>query len=154
MHGPEHHMIVPCVLLTAYKNCGGEIDLGKALDEAVKRGKNVPGGACGYWGACGAAVSTGIYMSIVTGSGPLNGDAWPVPMKLVAKCLEDIAACGGPRCCKRTCRLAIKRAAEFTKETLGVEMPVSDVKCGYFTKNRECIHSACPFFPDNRLQRI
>ena len=27
MHGPEHHIIVPCVLLTAYKNCGGNIDL-------------------------------------------------------------------------------------------------------------------------------
>ena len=25
MHGPEHHAIVPCVLLTAYRNCGGTL---------------------------------------------------------------------------------------------------------------------------------
>ena len=32
MHGPEHHCIVPCVLLTAYKNNGGDIDLRECLD--------------------------------------------------------------------------------------------------------------------------
>ena len=48
MHGPEHHAIVPCVLLTAYHNCGGGNDLKADLAAALKRGKQVPGGACGY----------------------------------------------------------------------------------------------------------
>ena len=47
LHGPEHHVIVPCVLLTAYRNNGGELDLEKSLYEAIKRAKQVPGGACG-----------------------------------------------------------------------------------------------------------
>ena len=63
MHGPEHHTMVGSALLTAYKNAGGDIDLKTALYEMQKRGKQVPGGSCGFWGACGAGVSTGMYVS-------------------------------------------------------------------------------------------
>ena len=56
MHGPEHHVMVGCALLTAYKNAGGKIDLHSALTEMMRRGKSVPGGACGFWGACGAGL--------------------------------------------------------------------------------------------------
>ncbi|MBO4213982.1 MAG: SAM-dependent methyltransferase, partial [Lachnospiraceae bacterium] len=50
MHGPEHHVMVGAALLTAYKNAGGDIELDSALSEMTNRGKNVPGGACGFWG--------------------------------------------------------------------------------------------------------
>ena len=50
MHGPEHHVMVGAALLTAYKNAGGDIDLPDALGEMMRRGKSVPGGACGFWG--------------------------------------------------------------------------------------------------------
>lgn len=59
MHGPEHHVMVGSALLTAYKNAGGDIDLEAALPEMFSRGKSVPGGACGFWGACGAASAPG-----------------------------------------------------------------------------------------------
>ena len=58
-HGPEHHVMVGAALLTAYKNAGGDIDLAKSLSEMYSRGKQVPGGACGFWGACGAGISAG-----------------------------------------------------------------------------------------------
>ena len=147
MHGPEHHVIVPCVLLAAYRNNGGEIDLEKALREAVRRASQVPGGACGYWGVCGAAAGAGIYMSILLGSNPVHKEAWPIPQRLVADCLNAIADTGGPRCCKRTGRLAITRAAAFTEEVLGVEMPLGKVACRYFRQNRECLLRGCPYFP-------
>lgn len=66
---------MPCVLLTAYKNCGGDIRLPASLSEAWKRGKKVPGGACGFLGVCGAAAGTGIFISILTGDTPLSGEA-------------------------------------------------------------------------------
>ena len=59
MHGPEHHVMVGAALLAAYKNAGGDIELHQALVEMMNRGKSVPGGACGFWGACGAGISTG-----------------------------------------------------------------------------------------------
>ena len=147
MHGPEHHAIVPCVLLTAYHNCGGALDLKTALSAALKRGKQVPGGTCGYWGVCGAAAGAGIYVSILTGATPLNKDAWPIPQQLVARCLNALAAVGGPRCCKRTSRIAIHEAVRFTAERFGVVMPEQEAKCSYMKFNRECIGKACPYFP-------
>ena len=51
MHGPEHQVMVGASLLTAYRNAGGDIDLDSALAEMMSRGKSVPGGACGFWGA-------------------------------------------------------------------------------------------------------
>lgn len=147
MHGPEHHAIVPCVLLTAWHNCGGEGDLKTMLAAALSRGRQVPGGACGFWGVCGAAAGAGIYMSVLTGSTPLNKEAWPVPMQLVSRCLERIAETGGPRCCKRTGRLCIREAAAFTAERFGVEMPLGEIACTYMKENRECIGRQCPFFP-------
>ena len=47
MHGPEHHAIVPCVLLAACRNCGGSLDLPSALGEALKRGSQVPAAPAG-----------------------------------------------------------------------------------------------------------
>lgn len=71
MHGPEHHVMVGSALLAAYHNAGGEVELEKALKEMYKRGKSVPDGACGFWGVCGAGVSTGMFLSIITKSTPL-----------------------------------------------------------------------------------
>lgn len=147
MHGPEHHAIVPCVLLTAYRNCGGELDLRSALSEALKRGRQVPGGTCGYWGVCGAAAGAGIYFSILTRSTPLAGEVWDLPQRLAARCLNAIAETGGPRCCKRTARQAVHEAVEFTGERLGLTMPETQPVCGYMEKNRECIGARCPYYP-------
>ena len=146
MHGPEHHIIIPCVLLTAYKNCGGDIDLPEALEMAVERGSRVPGGICGNWGVCGAAAGAGIYASIVTGSSPLNPTEWPKPIDLASRCTGSISAHGGPRCCKRTSNLAIREAVGWTRDYMGVELPCGDFICTYSDKNRECIREGCPFY--------
>ena len=147
MHGPEHHAIVPCVLLTAYHNNGGGNDLKTDLSAALKRGRQVPGGACGYWGVCGAAAGAGIYLSVLLDSNPLDREHWPLPQTLVSRCLAANAAIGGPRCCKRTSRTAVREAVKYTAELTGVEMPLSEIRCGYVRENRECIGQACPFFP-------
>ena len=146
MHGPEHHSIVPCVLLAAYRNNGGEIELAPALETAVRRGGQVAGGSCGYWGACGAAVGAGIYASIITGSHPLNKAAWSIPQELTARCLEKIAVTGGPRCCKRTSRIAIETAVRFTGERFGVELPMESSPCTFYENNRECLRGDCPYY--------
>ena len=153
MHGPEHHAIVPCVLLTAYHNNGGELDLDKALSEALRRASQVPGGSCGYWGVCGAAAGAGIYMSVLLGSTPLHRDAWPYPIHTSGECLRAIAALGGPRCCKRTCRTSITKAAELTREWLGVNMPCGEITCRHVAKNRECLGVACPYFPRRQAEK-
>ena len=147
MHGPEHHFLVAAALLSAYKNTGGEIDLETAVNAAVARGKKVPGGFCGMAGNCGAAVSAGIFLSIILKTTPLSAESWALGMKITASCLNAIAEHGGPRCCKRDSYSAILAATAFVKEELGIsfEMP-ENIVCTFSAKNRECLHQACPFF--------
>lgn len=151
MHGPEHHSIVPGVLLAAFRNNGGKIDLDGALELAFERGSQVPGGFCGYWGTCGSAVGAGIYASIVLDGSPLKKETWHIPQMLTGKCLEAIAAVGGPRCCKRVSRLATEVAVEWTKEFLGITMPISRPPCTFFRQNRECLYDNCPFFKSSGM---
>lgn len=148
LHGPEHHVLVGAALLAAYRNCGGPVeDFDRALGAVVFRGKQVPGGACGYWGCCGAAVSAGIFVSAVTGASPLSGEAWGLANRMTSRALEAIGAMGGPRCCKRDAYAAALAAVDFTREQLGVAMEVSFPVCSFFPLNQQCIGRRCPYFP-------
>ncbi len=149
MHGPEHHVMVGASLLTAYKNVGGEIDLPSALSEMYVRGMQVPGGACGFWGACGAGISTGMYMSIITKSMPLAKEAWGLSNQMTGQALTAIGKNGGPRCCKRDSYLAIREAVAFTAERLGIQMKIDEVVCSRSHMNNQCIEGRCPFYVKN-----
>ncbi len=105
------------------------------------RGKKV----CGFWGACGAGVSAGMFVSIVTGSTPLAKDEWGLSNKMTSSALGAIGEVGGPRCCKRDSYISIIKAVEFSKEHLGVEMELGEVKCVHSTQNNQCIKERCPF---------
>ena len=147
MHGPEHHIMAGAALLAAYHNCGGQIDLKEALEEMRSRGSKYPGGACGMWGCCGAAVSTGMFVSIVTKATPLTGKSWRLSNQMTARALGALAELGGPRCCKRNCFTAVKEAVGFAKGNLGVEMELPEqIRCGFSAENKECLKVHCPYF--------
>lgn len=145
MHGPEHHIIVGVSLLTAYKNAGGKINLESALVEMINRGKQVPGGTCGFWGACGGAISSGMFISIITNSTPLKVKEWGLSNLMSAKALTEIGNVGGPRCCKRNSYLAIKNAITFVADNLKVTMEIEPIKCFHSKDNNQCIGKRCPF---------
>lgn len=149
MHGPEHHVMVGAALLTAYKNAGGDIELGQALAEMRNRGKSVPGGACGFWGACGAGISTGMFVSIISGATPLAGEPFALSHSMTSRALKEIGAVGGPRCCKRDSFLSIIAAIDFVKEHFGIEMEKTQIICGHSAKNNQCIGKRCPFIKRN-----
>lgn len=149
MHGPEHHVMVGAALITAYKQAGGEVDLVQALSEIYSRGKEIPGGVCGFWGACGAGISTGIYMSIISKATPLSEEAWRISNQMTSRALAKIGEYGGPRCCKRDSYLAILEAVAFTKEQLGISMDTHKIICSRSNLNNQCIQDKCPFYPKN-----
>lgn len=150
MHGPEHHVMVGAALLAAFRNAGGDIDLEKALLEMYSRGKKVPGGVCGFWGACGAGISTGMYISIVTKATPLAKEEWGLSNQMTSRSLGAIGAVDGPRCCKRDSYLAIIEAVRFTKEKLDVQMELEEIHCIRQKQNNQCIAQRCPFWSGNR----
>jgi hypothetical protein len=145
MHGPEHHVMVGSALLTAYKNAGGKLDLEKALHEMYRRGKAVPGGACGFWGACGAGISAGQFVAIATASTPLAVEPWGLSNQMTSKALGNIGKHGGPRCCKRDSYLAVLSAVDFVATHLGIQMEVEKTVCTRSHQNNQCIGKQCPF---------
>ncbi len=58
LHGPEHHSLVPGIILAAYRNSGGTVTP-EMLQTALRRGKSMAGGACAFLGVCGAAAGVG-----------------------------------------------------------------------------------------------
>lgn len=153
MHGPEHHYLVPAVLSTAFLNKTNEkAKLENLLDECQKRAKNVLGGFCGFYGACGAGVGCGIYTSLIQESGPMNKEEWGLCNLMTSKALENISKYGGPRCCKRDSFTAIETAIDFTKEHLKVDLDkILDLKCNFNSLNKECLNSKCKFYTENEL---
>ena len=152
MHGPEHHAMVGAALLTAYKNAGGEVDLPQALAEMMNRGRQVPGGACGFWGACGAGISTGMFISIITDSSPLMQESFGLSNTMTSESLNKIGEIGGPRCCKRDSYLSLLTAIDFVRDKLGVEMDKHEIVCSHSKDNNQCIGKRCPFSPANHKE--
>lgn len=146
MHGPEHHVMVAASLLTAYFHAGGDIDLSATIDEAIGRGKEVPGGVCGYWGCCGAAISAGIFLSIILHTSPLSHENWGLSNQLTGQCLQRIGEVGGPRCCKRDSFIAIETTIHFVEEHFHIKMQKEKISCHYRQNNRQCLGTRCPFF--------
>ncbi len=147
IHGPEHHVLDGAVLLTAYYNAGGTIDLLKSLEELSKRGTSMPGATCGLWGVCGAVSSIGAALSIMDGTGPLSADgSWGEHMMYTSRALAKLGEVGGPRCCKRDAFLALQEAIAFVNEHYDVALEQSDIKCHYSAQNEQCIKTRCPFY--------
>ncbi len=154
MHGPEHHTLVGIALLTAYYNAGGEIELLKTLKEMMARGLKVPGGTCGFWGSCGAAISTGMFMSIISGATPLTQDSWGQSNLMTAQSLQRIGEIGGPRCCKRNSYLSLQAAANYILETKGVTLKMKPIVCHRSSLNNQCIGNRCPFYPSSKIEKL
>jgi hypothetical protein len=147
MHGPEHHFLVPAVLLTTYYNHQNTPEeKAPKMRTARIRAENVLGGFCGFYGACGAGVGTGIYASVLTGATPLSARDWKLSNLITAESLGEIAEHGGPRCCKRDTFLALQTAVDFTTRNFQVELPITPIECEFSDRNKECLECACPFY--------
>ncbi|HTY82047.1 MAG TPA: DUF5714 domain-containing protein [Dehalococcoidales bacterium] len=146
MHGPEHHAMVPAILVAAAKNAGYPVPDG-AIEKAIERGSKIPGGWCGFYGACGAGVGVGIAVSVLTGATPLTGKTRGLANKATAYALGRMAD-EGARCCKRATRSALDAAVDFFADNLGIRLERGEkVKCVYVKRNKECVGKACAYFP-------
>lgn len=147
MHGPEHHFLVPAVLISAYYNAIGKPMLKEEkLKVALNRAKNIHGGFCGFYGNCGAGVGAGIFISVILNATPLSVREWKLANLITAECLKSIALAGGPRCCKRDSYISIETAVSFLQEQLDVKLESSPIKCVFSSKNKQCLHEECGYY--------
>ena len=145
MHGPEHHIFVPCVLVAAARNAGHPLPE-RAVEEAFRRGSKVPGGWCGSHGVCGAAAGVGIAVSVITGATPVKGAERTLANHATVAALGEIAD-GHPRCCKRAGRQAVSAGVRFLGEHLGLLLPEElPIRCEFHRRNNECPREECRYF--------
>jgi len=153
MHGPEHHAMIPGIILAAFRNSGGEITE-ELINIGIDRGAQIPGGACGFWGACGAAIGAGIAVSTVLAATPLTPSARQTAQSFSAKILSKIAKYKGGRCCQRETWLALTETAKLSEEVLTIPLTANDtLECAQYLKNKACIRKACPLW-ETRVKNL
>ncbi len=147
VHGPEYHALVPAVIVAAARNSGLSIDE-RHIRTAVERGRTVAGGACGFMGACGAALGVGTAFSIILGANPLTGEERSILHSVTISALQGIGSLKAARCCQRDSLIALQTAAELSLEILGVQLQASDDSvCEQVAINHDCLGSGCPYWP-------
>lgn len=150
LHYPCHHYLVPALLLSECRKRQGlpAEKLAADLETARQRSSNVLGGFCGFYGTCGAAVGLGIFWSIITDTTPLSQISWGYANEATGQALLDIAALGGPRCCKRAVFLTLQSALPQIEARLGLKLELGEgLQCPFHERNKECIGLNCPFYP-------
>lgn len=148
MHGPEHHLLVPAVLLACMRNLGIETEPRQMRDALFRAGK-LPGGICGSWGACGAAIGAGIALSVHRRLTALKKEGWGETNRDVGMILARVGAYGGPRCCKRSTYSALLAAMDILEQD-GVHFPEEGFAppvCKDFWRNQQCLKEECPYYP-------
>lgn len=146
MHGPEHHAMIPGVFLACYRNCGGAIGSREIL-AGINRGADVPGGVCGFWGACGAAIGVGIGVSIILEATPLTPGPRQLAQEFTGRILTLLAGRKGGRCCQRETWIALTEAARLSAELLAVPLRAeAELHCDQYPHNQECIRKQCPLW--------
>jgi hypothetical protein len=146
MHGPEHHAIVPAAIIAAVRNTGYPVPEG-AIEKAIERASKVPGGWCGLYGDCGAAVGVGIAVSVLTNATPLTGKERSLALGATSFALSRMLD-SQPRCCKRASRVAVAAGAEYLEDKLNIKLKKSQrTSCAYTVRNQQCAKTECPYYP-------
>lgn len=148
VHGPVHHYIVPAVLLAAYYNALGEpVKKLAALAEAERFAFRAPTSVCTFQGACGAALGTGFFMSLITQPSAISSEEYRLSNLATSGALTMISTVDGPRCCKRAVLLAIDASISFLKARFAVKLERTDDCCESRLLNERCFGSNCPYYP-------
>ncbi len=147
MHGTEHHPMAGLALLIAARKGGRELSEGW-MAEMLRRALQVPGGSCGYLGACGAGVSVGVAVSLLAGATPVKGPQRGLANRATARALAGLGD-DHPRCCKRALRRAVSEGRHFLATEMGLALPApaGPIRCRDIHRNRECPGAACPYCP-------
>jgi len=144
MHGPEHHVLVPAAFLTAYRNRFGDLPQAR-VEAALDRAAQLPGGTCGSWGACSAALGIGVAYATILQATPLSPEGRAAAQTVVGRLLAEMGRHRAARCCQRESYLALKLGCELSGEYLPHALTTETaVECEQGAGNRECIGGECP----------
>ncbi len=145
MHSAHHHVLVAPAVLAALVNSGQRSLKPGRLSSAIRRTAEIPYGVCGTRGECGAAVSVGALVSILTGASYLKDQERSLALQATAEALQAIAEGGSPRCCKQSVYLSLETAVAFLRRELGLDLPLT-IRCEFAGRNEECKRGKCQYY--------
>lgn len=153
VHGPEHHALMPAIIVTAYRNSGGQIEK-DLIATAIRRGNQIIGGSCAFTGICGSATGVGIAFSLLLQANPVKAEERQMVQQITQQVLADIAELKAARCCQRDCWLGLKKAAELSREYLPITLQ-ADAVIGCYQRhlNKECIGMECPVLQEQVMEK-
>lgn len=147
-HGPEHHAMVPGIILATCRNLGIAEVTDEMITSALDRGRSIPGGNCAFVGACGAALGAGIAFSMLIQSSPLQASARYRAQDITLRLLKAAGQTEAARCCQRECYNVLKAAVDISAEVLGTPLQADDtLVCEQVSANKQCIGIRCPIHP-------
>ena len=150
LHGPEHHALVPGVILATYRNLGGAVTE-ETLRTGIGRGATIAGGHCAFMGVCGAAVGAGIALSLLLAANPVRGVERKKVQTAVQQILADIGDLEAARCCQRDVWIALRKTAELSGDLLPIRLLAdAGLVCRQQARNTECMGKGCPVLQERK----
>jgi hypothetical protein len=145
-NGPEHHALVPGIILSTYRNRGGDIPI-STIETGISRGSSVAGGYCAFMGVCGAAVGVGIALSLILEANPLTPERRQIVQSATQSVLSEISSLKAARCCQRDSWIALTKAVTLSKRYLPVSLEADfPMNCEQQYRNKECMGIDCPLY--------
>lgn len=145
-HGPQFHYVVAPVLVAAAHNAGYSGTRSDSLAGARKRMECIPAAACGSFGGCGAALSVGAAVSLLTHANHLKGAERSLVLASTGKALAELAAFGGPRCCRQAVYAALEVGTAILRTHLGIGLTNPNVvRCSAGETMDGCQGPGCRF---------
>lgn len=147
VHGVWHHVVVGEALLVCLKNSRYQIT-DELIDEVIYRGRQIPGGACGFLGVCGALVSAASAYAILLSSTPTADRMRPKALALSGELHQRLAELGGSRCCKKSTYMALDLAQQaMARDRFYLAKEKLEGRCLFHQNNETCDGAACPYYP-------
>lgn len=146
--GNSPHPITTAAFLVAYKNLTHKITDEDVL-EGVSKAAQIPGGWCGYYGNCGAAVGLGVAFAVINKSTPMHDKERSIANLVTAEGLKIVAGQGGPRCCTGSVRGVLNEGIKLAEEYLDVKFPEKTIdmkKCWQSKYNDDCKKQKCVYY--------
>lgn len=153
--GNSPHPLTTAAFLTAYKNLTNKISDADVLN-GVTKAVQIPGGWCGYYGCCGAAVGLGVAFAIIKGATPMNDRERSLANLVTAEGLKVVAEQGGPRCCIGSVRGVLELSEKLAEENLDITFPErkgSFKRCWQSHFNDDCKKSRCKYYGKGDLEK-
>ncbi|OPX43921.1 hypothetical protein CLHUN_21640 [Ruminiclostridium hungatei] len=153
--GHTPHPITAAAFLLAIKNTTNHITMDDVL-EGVSRSYEIPGGWCGYYGACGSAIALGVCFSVLLNATPTADKERSIANIVTARGLLEVADMGGPYCCVGSIRAVLEKGIELAKSNLGVVFPEKQInhkKCWAASFQPNCKKERCRFYDLEALQK-